>query len=273
MASSTCEGCTLPEEQAEPEETAIPARSNPITAVSALRPGTVNSVVFGNRGRAFGEHDHARGMPQALFEPISQAFETDRVIASRLSMAALARRRRTPQFPRHSRSPPGGPAPDRRRAAAARTRAPPRPGPAAPTPLGPPILCADSVTRSAFISLISNGIFPNAWIASTCSKPPAAWTIAAGLRHRLHRAGLVVGQHHRHQRRRPAREHRAQRSRSTRPERVTPTVSMASGGNRPPASTEACSIAETTSLSTGASQNLVEAPMSAPARWLRFHLT
>ena len=30
------------------------------------------------------------------------------------------------------------------------------------------------------------------------------------LRHRLHRAGFVVGQHHRHQRRRPAREHRAQ---------------------------------------------------------------
>src|SRR3984957_19263782 len=47
IASSTCEGCTLPDEQAEPEETATPPRSKPITAVSALRPGTVNNVVFG----------------------------------------------------------------------------------------------------------------------------------------------------------------------------------------------------------------------------------
>ena len=39
MASSTCDGWTLPEEQAEPDDTAIPARSKPITAVSALQPG------------------------------------------------------------------------------------------------------------------------------------------------------------------------------------------------------------------------------------------
>ena len=32
----------------------------------------------------------------------------------------------------------------------------------------------------------------------------------AGFGHRLHRAGFVVGQHHRNQRRRPALEHRAQ---------------------------------------------------------------
>src|SRR2546428_12219845 len=32
MAESTCEGWTLPEEQAAPEETAIPSRSNAITA-------------------------------------------------------------------------------------------------------------------------------------------------------------------------------------------------------------------------------------------------
>ena len=52
MASSTWEGWTLPEEQADPEETAMSARSNPITAVSAFRPGTVNRVVFGNRPTA-----------------------------------------------------------------------------------------------------------------------------------------------------------------------------------------------------------------------------
>src|SRR3954452_4252754 len=47
MAASTCEAATLPEEQAEPEETAIPSRSSAIRAVSAFMPGTANSVVFG----------------------------------------------------------------------------------------------------------------------------------------------------------------------------------------------------------------------------------
>src|SRR5580700_7398668 len=50
IASSTWDGCTLPEEQAEPEDTATPSRSKPITAVSAFSPGTANSVVLGNRG-------------------------------------------------------------------------------------------------------------------------------------------------------------------------------------------------------------------------------
>ena len=50
MASSTWDGWTLPDEQAEPEDTAIPPRSKPITAVSALSPGTVNRVVLGRRG-------------------------------------------------------------------------------------------------------------------------------------------------------------------------------------------------------------------------------
>lgn len=50
IASSTCDGWTLPDEHAEPDDTAIPARSKPITAVSARNPGTANSVVLGNRG-------------------------------------------------------------------------------------------------------------------------------------------------------------------------------------------------------------------------------
>src|SRR5207244_12030969 len=40
MAARTCEGATLPEEQAEPEDTAKPSRSKSITRVSALPPGT-----------------------------------------------------------------------------------------------------------------------------------------------------------------------------------------------------------------------------------------
>ena len=49
IAASTWEGVTLPEEQAAPEETAIPSRSKAMTAVSAFMPGTANSVVLGSR--------------------------------------------------------------------------------------------------------------------------------------------------------------------------------------------------------------------------------
>src|SRR5271166_562038 len=47
IAARTGEADTLPDEQADPEETAIPARSRAIKAVSALAPGTANRVVFG----------------------------------------------------------------------------------------------------------------------------------------------------------------------------------------------------------------------------------
>src|SRR5580658_10931168 len=49
MAARTWEGWTLPDEQAAPEDTAIPSRSKEITAVSALSPEAVNRVVFGRR--------------------------------------------------------------------------------------------------------------------------------------------------------------------------------------------------------------------------------
>ena len=50
IAASTCEGCTLPEEHAEPDDTAIPSRSNAIIAVSAFKAGNREKVVFGSRG-------------------------------------------------------------------------------------------------------------------------------------------------------------------------------------------------------------------------------
>src|SRR5436190_23190579 len=49
MAASTCDGWTLPEEQAAPADTATPSRSNAMTAVSAFIPGTANNVVLGSR--------------------------------------------------------------------------------------------------------------------------------------------------------------------------------------------------------------------------------
>src|SRR5262249_24760490 len=52
MAARTWEAVTFPDEQADPDETAMPSRSRAIRAVSALHPGTANSVVFGSRSAA-----------------------------------------------------------------------------------------------------------------------------------------------------------------------------------------------------------------------------
>src|ERR1700683_1164284 len=48
MAARTWEGWTLPDEQAAPDDTAIPSRSKAMIAVSALMPSTANSVVLGS---------------------------------------------------------------------------------------------------------------------------------------------------------------------------------------------------------------------------------
>ena len=50
MAASTCEAETLPDEQAAPDDSAMPARSKAMIAVSALMPGTATRIVFGRRG-------------------------------------------------------------------------------------------------------------------------------------------------------------------------------------------------------------------------------
>src|SRR5579864_3282934 len=57
IAARTWDGCTLPDEQAAPDETAMPSRSKAITAVSAFMPGAANSVVLGSR---LAENHHLR---------------------------------------------------------------------------------------------------------------------------------------------------------------------------------------------------------------------
>ena len=136
---------------------------------------------------------------------------------------------------RHSRCPPAAPVswpPPRSSGSSPCT---PSASTTAPTPLGPPILCADSVSRSARTAPRSNGIFPSAWIASTCSSPPAAWTMSAACRHRLDGAGLVVGEHDRDQRRRAAVKQRAQMVEVDKARARDPMLPIASAGNRPPA--------------------------------------
>ena len=86
MAARTCDGWTLPEEHAEPEDTAIPPRSKPITAVSAFKPGTVNRVVFGNRGVP----SENTIIPGVCRRPFSRRFRRPCSRAASPSKAAIA---------------------------------------------------------------------------------------------------------------------------------------------------------------------------------------
>ena len=73
MAASTCEGWTLPEEQAAPEDTATPSRSKAMTAVSAFMPGTANSVVLGSRSASAPKIDDlGRSGLEARLEAVAQ---------------------------------------------------------------------------------------------------------------------------------------------------------------------------------------------------------
>ena len=119
----------------------------------------------------------------------------------------------------------------------------------APTPFTPPILCAESVSTSAPSAPISTAMRPAACTASTCSRPPAACTIAA-----TSAIGWItpvsllatLGDERPHRLRQ-----RHARARSTRPSASTGISAMASRANRPPVRTDGCSIAEIKSLPRG----------------------
>ena len=66
MALNTCEASTLPDEQALPELTATPARSSPMTKVSALVPGTAMQLVLGKRSTLPRQHHSLGHEPQSL---------------------------------------------------------------------------------------------------------------------------------------------------------------------------------------------------------------
>src|SRR5580693_9621609 len=58
MAARTWEGWTLPDEQAAPDDTAIPSRSKEMTAVSAFMPSAAKRVVFGSRSTVARSEEH-----------------------------------------------------------------------------------------------------------------------------------------------------------------------------------------------------------------------
>ena len=250
MASSTWEGWTLPEEQAEPEETATPSRSKPITAVSALRPGAVNSVVFGSRGTS-AQNTRRSAVCRSPFSRRSR--KPSNLTASPLS-------------PAHRCLHGGAKACDPRNIL--------RSGAA------PQLLAATTQQRLEPCEAVAQNQRADALGAADLVRRQRhqigtyhldiEWYFSK----RLDRIDMQEGAGGMYNfgrplppagpprsrywltSPRPAREslYRAayeDRSRSTTPDWVTPTVRVASAVNRPPESTEACSIADTTSLCTG----------------------
>ena len=211
MASKTCEGCTLPEEQAEPEETATPARSKPITAVSAFSPGTVNSVVFGRRGTVSEKMIAPGCLAQPAFQPVSQAFEASGL----LHQAAHGSRYRRSE-PGNSRYVLGSRPASPLLTTAAQQRLKPRQA------LGQhqrtDALGATDLVRRKRHQISIQYIDIKRYFSERLNRVDVQKTARfvddlGHLGDRLHGAGFVVGQHDRDQRGRPVFEGRAQAGR------------------------------------------------------------
>ena len=192
IAASTCDGPIRPDEQAAPTPTATPARSSAISCSSPARPGVIRQLMLGSRAAPRRRRSRRRGDARAPRPRAASRRPRPRPSRSRARTAAAK-----PTMPGRlgvpARRRPSCPPPRCSRRAA--------PGPArstsAPTPGGPPSLCADRLTRSAPSSARVQGSLPNAWAASQCSSAAGRVHEPGDLGDRLHHAGLVVGQHHR----------------------------------------------------------------------------
>ena len=181
IASRTCDAPTFPDEQAAPALTANPSRSKAITWVSPETPGMPMQLVFPRRGpsRAVEHRPFPGGPPCGRGAPPHRQ--------------ARPPPRRSRQCRRHS--------PCRR---AGRRSCAPRIGPSsarsrlstsAPTPIGPPSLCAESASESASIAARSRR--PAACTASQCPEAARLPHPAPDLRQRVDRSGFIVGGHER----------------------------------------------------------------------------
>ena len=75
IAFSTCDGSSVPDEQAEPVETATPSRSSAISSDSASTRSKLMFVVFGTRAPDAVHGSAADPLQDALFEAIAQRRE------------------------------------------------------------------------------------------------------------------------------------------------------------------------------------------------------
>ena len=147
----------MPDEQAEPDDTATPSRSKAISAVSAVSPGTAKSVVLGSRGAA------APKITASGRRRLRPASSSSRKRAMRRGVGRIGRsagRAAAPNpamaatfsVPARSAALLAAAADQRRRQCECR-----RARTSAPAPCGPPILCADERQRSAPSASMSAG--------------------------------------------------------------------------------------------------------------------
>ena len=228
----------------------MPARSKPITAVSARRPGTVNSVVLGSRGTP----SEKMIAPGVCRRPRSSRFRRPSRRGASASSARHGRRHRRAEAG-DSSDILGSGAMAPLLAAAAQQRLDALDalgGDQRANALG----TADLVRRQRH--KIGSQFLDIKWYFSKrldrvdMQQAPGCMDDLSGFSDRLDRAGLVIGGHDRDQRRRAVRELRAQIVEIDSPSERHADPADHSGGNRPPASTEACSIAEISSRCTGA---------------------
>ena len=201
IARSTCDGSSVPDEHADPVETATPSRSSAISRLSASTRSKLMLVVFGTRRSRSPLTAVPGTLPQdAVLEAVAQSRATRAASVVSLPASEAAPRRRG------RRSPATFSVPARRlrsclppvRSGCSRV---PRLTQSAPAPLGPPNLCAESDEqidaerahghRNLADRLHGVGVHERAVLVRDRRER----------RDRLNRADLVVRVHHRDERR------------------------------------------------------------------------
>ena len=119
----------------------------------------------------------------------------------------------------------------------------------APAPCGPPSLCADRARVSAPRAVRSTGIFPAAWTASTCSRPPAPCSRAAASATGWITPVSLLASIRAAATRSPRRSRAASQARSATPSAVTGQTSTGTDPARAVCITASCSMALTSRAS------------------------
>ena len=101
IARSTCDGSSVPDEQADPVDTAMPSRSSAISRLSASTRSKLMLVVFGTRGVARAVDGRARHAAQDARPRADRAARATRAASARELRAARAARRRPAGDRRH----------------------------------------------------------------------------------------------------------------------------------------------------------------------------
>mmetsp|Transcript_18145 Transcript_18145/g.28203 ORF Transcript_18145/g.28203 Transcript_18145/m.28203 type:complete len:867 (-) Transcript_18145:2198-4798(-) len=170
IASSTRLALTLPLEQAEPAEMAKPAKSICITCVSPFQPGVAKQDVLGRRDAPFPTKIVVFDAAARAVSRIFLSFSTSAhfpASTSRCAAAAAAPKPAIPiTFSVPERRPISCPPP-----LICATTSRPCLITNAPTPLGPPSLCAETRPISQPSQSKPNGTFPKACVRSLSARP------------------------------------------------------------------------------------------------------